>query len=178
MIGPGLRTRLWGAALYLLMAFLLLFYRLLPIAPGAIGWPGPNWLLALTLAWVLRRPEQVPALAIALVALVEDLVLMRPPGLWAAVMLLGAEAARNREARWREQGFMVEWLRVSVLMGAMMLANRVASILFLLPVPPLGMILLQLIATIAAYPVVMLFGRAVLGLRRMDPVEAERLGYR
>ena len=178
MIGPGLRARLWGAALYLLMAFLLLFYRLLPIAPGGIGWPGPNWLLALTLAWVLRRPDQLPAPLIAGVVLVEDLVLMRPPGLWAAVVLLGAEAARKREARWREQGFMVEWLWVSGLMGMMMLANRVASILFLLPVPPLGMVLMQLIATVAAYPVTVLFSRVVLGLRRMGPVEADRLGYR
>lgn len=178
MIGPGLRARLGGAALYLLMAFLLLFYRLLPIAPGSIGWPGPNWLLGLTLAWVLRRPDQLPGPLIAAVVLVEDLVLMRPPGLWAAVMLLGAEAARKREARWREQGFMVEWLRVSGLMGVMMLANRVASILFLLPVPPLGMVLMQLIATVAAYPVTVLFSRVVLGLCRMGPVEADRLGYR
>ncbi len=178
MIGPAARARWTGLALYVLMAFVLLFLRLLPVSPGAIGLPGPNLLLALTLAWMLRRPDQVPALAIAAVTLVEDLVLMRPPGLWAAVVLLGSEAARNREARWREAGFVVEWLRVSMLMGAMMLANRVVSVLFLLPVPPLGMILLQLIATIAAYPAVVLFGRLCLGMRRMSIAEAERLGYR
>lgn len=178
MISPATRARLSGLVLYVLVALVLLFLRLLPVSPGAIGWPGPNWLLALTLAWVLRRPEQVPALAIALVALVEDLVLMRPPGLWAAVMLLGSEAARNREMRWREQGFVVEWLKVSILMGAMMLANRITSALFLLPVPPLGMILLQLIATVAAYPVAVLFGRLCLGMRRMSLAEADRLGYR
>ncbi len=178
MIGPAARARLTGLALYVLMAFILLFLRLLPVSPGAISWPGPNLLLALTLAWVLRRPDQVPALAIALVTLVEDLVLLRPPGLWAAVMLLGSEAARNREARWRELGFVVEWLRVSMLMGAMMLANRTITIMVLLPVPPLGMVLLQLIATIAAYPAVVLFGRLCLGLRRMSMAEADRLGYR
>src|SRR5690606_35781377 len=66
MIGPAARARLTGLALYVLMAFILLFLRLLPVSPGAISWPGPNLLLALTLAWVLRRPDQVPALAIAL----------------------------------------------------------------------------------------------------------------
>lgn len=178
MIGPAARARLTGLALYVLMACILLFLRLLPINPGAIAWPGPNLLLALTLAWVLRRPDQVPASVIALVTLVEDLVLLRPPGLWAAVMLLGSEAARNREARWRELGFVLEWLRVAMLMGAMLLANRIVSVVFLLPVPPLGMMMLQLIATVAAYPAVVLFGRLGLGLRRMSVVEADRLGYR
>lgn len=178
MIGPGLRARLIGLALYLLAGLALLLMRLLPVNPGAIGWPGPDWLMALTLAWVLRRPEQVPAAVIAAVVLVEDLLLMRPPGLGAVLMLLGTEAARNREARWRDQGFMVEWLRVAVLMGGMMLADRVASILFILPVPPLGLAALHLIATVAAYPVVVLFGRLLLGLRPMTTAEAERLGYR
>lgn len=178
MIGLATRARLSGLVLYVLIALVLLFVRLLPVSPGGIGWPGPDWLLALTLAWVLRRPQQVPAFAIALVALVEDLVLLRPPGLWAALMLLGSEAARNREARWREQGFVIEWLKVSMLMGAMMLANRITSALFLLPVPPLGMTLLQLIATAAAYPVAVLFGRLCLGLRRISPAEADRLGHR
>lgn len=178
MIEPATRSRLFGLALYLLAAFVLLLVRLMPIYPGATGWPGPDLLQALTLAWVLRRPDQLPALAIVLAVLVEDLVLMRPPGLWAAVMLLGSEAARNREARWREQGFMVEWMRVSVLMGVMMLAARLVQIVVMMPVPPLGMVLLQLIATIAAYPLTVLAARSLLGLRRMSAAEAERLGWR
>lgn len=178
MMGPASRSRLVGLGLYLLMAFVLLFLRLVPVGSGAIAWPGPDLTLALTMVWIMRRPDQIPALAVAFVALVEDLVLMRPPGLWAAVMLLGSEAARSRKPRWREQGFMVEWVRMSMLMGVMVLAARVAQIVVMLPVPPLGIVLLKLIATIAAYPAVALFGRLVLGLRRMTPAEAERLAYR
>lgn len=178
MIGARPRARLTGLLLYLLAAFILLFLRLMPVAPGTTAWPGPDLFLALTMAWIMRRPDQVPAPAVAVATLVEDLVLLRPPGLWAAIMLLGSEAVRNRGARWREQGFMIEWFQISMVMGLMMLAGRVAQIMVMLPVPPLGMVLLQLIATIAAYPAVVLVGRTVLGLRRISPTEAERLGYR
>ena len=42
-------------------------------------WPGPDLIaVRLTLAWVLRRPDYVPALLIALVVLVEDLLLHAP----------------------------------------------------------------------------------------------------
>lgn len=176
MISPLTRARLAGLATYLLAAFALLFWRLMPVSPGGIGWPGPDLLLALTMMWIMRRPDQLPALAVAITALIEDLVLMRPPGLWAGIMLLGSEAARNRRSRWREHGFMIEWLRVSVLMGMMMLAARIAQIMVMLPVPPLGMVLMQLIATILAYPAVALFGRMIPGLSRVSAAEAERLG--
>lgn len=175
---PATRASLIGLALYLLAALAILFVRLMPVYPGALGWPGPDLLLALTMAWVLRRPDQLPAPVIALAFLVEDLLTMRPPGLWATIALIGTEAARTREARWREQGFLLEWLRVSILTGGMMVADHIIKLLFMLEVPPLGMVLMQMTATAAAYPVVVLAARSILRLRHMSAAEAERLGYR
>lgn len=178
MMEAPTRRRLIGLAVYVSAALLLLFLRLLPLHPGAVSWPGPDLLLALTIAWVLRRPEQVPVLLIAVIFLIEDVLLQRPFGLWAAIVVIGTEAARHREVRWREHAFMVEWLRVSALIVAMTLAVRVAMALFILPLPALGQVMLQLLATIAAYPPVVLAGHFLFGLRRIPPGEADAMGYR
>lgn len=176
MIDRTARRRLTGQALYVAVVLLVLFLRLLPLAPGRVPWPGPDIVLCLTLAWVLRRPDHVPALVIAAVVLAEDLLLTRPIGLWAAIMVIGSEVARGREARWRAQPFVVEWLRVAVLMALMMAAARLAMQVVLLPVPPAGQVILQWLASCAAYPLVVLAGVTLMGLRRASPAEAERMG--
>ncbi|MBB1499300.1 rod shape-determining protein MreD [Paracoccus sp. MC1862] len=167
---PYRHRQLLGLTLYLLASLALIVVALLPLAPGRIGWPGPDWLLALTFAWVLRRPEQVPVLAIAAVMLIADILTLQPPGLGAALAVMATEVARQRQQRWRDQGFLVEWLRVAMLMGLMVLAERVIRTVFLVPptlapLPPPGQDVLRLIATIGAYPLVagML---SALGLRR------------
>ncbi|WP_411837605.1 rod shape-determining protein MreD [Paracoccus sp. ME4] len=167
MIQLPSRAFVLGTLVFLGVAAILLFLRLLPLSTGIMGWPGPDLGLALILAWVLRRPDQISAPAILLVVLVEDLLLMRPPGLWAAIVLLGSEAARLREPRWRDQPFMVEWLRVAVLIGAMMLGYRLVLVLFLLPVSALGQVILQFLATALAYPLVVFGARWLIGLRRV-----------
>lgn len=175
---PQLRDILGGAALYVFCFLVFLFLRILPLNIGFMGWPGPDLVLCLTFAWVLRRPERLPALLIALMFLIEDILLMRPIGLWAAIVLVGTEAARLREVRWRDQPFMVEWVRVGLLIGAMMLGYRVVQILFLLPVPGLGQVILQFIATLAAYPLVVAMAHWLFGLRRVSPAEADMIRYR
>ncbi|MBM3604897.1 MAG: rod shape-determining protein MreD [Alphaproteobacteria bacterium] len=156
-----------GTGLFLLVTWLLLFMRLLPLSAGVTGWPGPDLGLALILAWMLRRPDQLGAPVIVLVVLIEDVLLMRPLGLWTAVVLIGSEAARVREPRWRDQPFMVEWLRVAVLIGLMMLGYRFVQVLAVLPVAALGQVILQFLATVAAYPLVVFAARWLVGLRRM-----------
>ncbi|TGN67593.1 rod shape-determining protein MreD [Paracoccus liaowanqingii] len=166
MIQIPTRSLVLGSLVFLGAAWALLFIRLLPLSEGIMGWPGPDLGLALILAWVLRRPDQLAAAVIVLAVLVEDLLLMRPLGLWAAVVLIGLEAARLREPRWRDQPFMVEWLRVGILIGGMMLGYRLMQILFLLPVAALGQVILQYLATVMAYPLVVFAARWLLGLRR------------
>lgn len=178
MIDPARGRRLWGLTGYVGISLAILIVALLPLAPGRVGWPGPDLLTALTLAWVLRRPEQVPVLVIAALALTADVLLMRPIGLGAVILVVGSEAARLREHRWREQRFLVEWLGVGTLMGAMMLADRVLRTILavpqtLAPMPPLGQDLLRLIATVAAYPLVVWLARTLVGLRRAAPGETE-----
>lgn len=168
--GPRGR-RLIGQALFVLLFLILLFLRLMPLTPGRAGWPGPDLGLCLTLVWVLRRPEQAPVALIALLFLVEDVLLWKPLGLWTAIVVLGSEAARRREHRWRELPFMVEWARVAMLVAVMILANRIVLALFFHPLPALGPALLQYIATVAAYPLVAGVLHWPLGLSR-TPTES------
>lgn len=178
MIDQVRNGRYTQMALYALLVLALLLLRLLPLSPGATRWPGPDLTLCLTFVWVLRRPDQIPALLIAVVFLVEDLMLLRPIGLWAAFVVLASEAARIREQRWREQSFMIEWFRVSILIALMMFGYRIALAIFFLPLPSFGQMMMQLIATVMAYPVVALAARWILGLTRLDITEAEIMRHR
>lgn len=172
------QRRLIAMLVYTGLALAFLVARLVPLAPGSVGWPGPDLTLCLTFFWVLRRPDQLPALLIAAVFLLGDILLLRPLGLWSAIAVMATEAARSREPRWREHRFLVEWLRVTILMALMVLAYRFAAAIFFVPLPSLGQVILQLIATSAAYPFVALAGRWILGVTRPDVVEAEMIRHR
>lgn len=174
MIEGALRQMLAGAALVVLCWLILLFLRLLPLFGSLTGWPGPDLGLCLIFAWLLRRPDQIPALLIVALVLVEDVMLLRPLGLWTLMVLLASEAVRHR---WRDQPFVVEWLRVSILIGAMLLGYRVVQVVFFLPVPAFWQVVLQFIATVAAYPLVVFAARWLVGLRHATPAEADMMRH-
>lgn len=175
---PGMRKQvLVGTGIFLLCQIAIMFGRLLPLSAGTVNRPGPDLAVCLLLAWMLRRPDQLFAPMIAVMFLLEDILLMRPLGLWTVVVLVASEYARSRESRWRDQPFMVEWLRVSILLGAMMLGYRVVQLVFLLPVPALGNVMLQYISTVGSYPLVVLALRWLIGLRRITAAEAEMMRY-
>jgi len=140
--------------------------------------PGPDLLLCLTLAWVMRRPDYLPVWLIAGVVLVEDLILMRPPGLWTALVVMASEFIRSRVALTRELNFLVEWLLVSGLMVAMLLAYRLVFAMALLPQLPLGFALVQLVWSVLAYPVVVAASRLVLDLHKPATGETDDYGRR
>ncbi len=178
MVDPMTLRRLAGWALYLLIALGLIALRLMPLSGGALTFPGPDLLLAVTLAWVLRRPDEVPMLLIAVALLAEDILLMRPPGLGAALVVVGSEFLRHRESSWRNVPFLGEWALVGAVMAAMLLAGRAIMAITFNTQPPLGQHLLQLLATLLAYPLIVLAARAILGLRRAVPGEVDQLGHR
>jgi rod shape-determining protein MreD len=164
--------------LYVALAVFLLFLRLLPLGSVAGRWPGPDLLLCLTLVWVMRRPDYVPALLIAVVVLLEDMLLMRPPGLWAAMVVLAAEFLRARAALTRELTFAVEWLLVGGVMLAATVGYRLVMALTMLPQVSLGQTLVQALATILCYPVVVVASRAAFGVRKPATGETDAYGRR
>jgi rod shape-determining protein MreD len=157
----------------------LMWLRLLPMGNArAADWPAPDVMLALVAAWVLRRPDHLPPLLIGAVFLIEDLLLQRPPGLWAACAVLMAEFLRSRAALSRELPFPAEWFLVGVTVAATFVLHRVILGVTLTGTPPLGPAAVQLAGTILAYPVVIAVLHLALGLRKPAAGEVDAMGRR
>ncbi|WP_417599668.1 rod shape-determining protein MreD [Pararhodobacter oceanensis] len=164
--------------LFLLIAALSILARILPLSVASDAWPRPDILMALTMAWVLRRPVHVPALAIVLVFLAEDLFLMRPPGLWALLMLVGTEFLRRRQPVVRDMNLLLEWGLVASVMVTLFVANRLGLMIVMTPRPPLDLSLLTLVFTMAAYPLVVLVLQGLLRVRKPATGEVDERGHR
>lgn len=178
-MAEGARDNVWvWRGLFVLAVLAMLFLRILPLRSEAGRLPGPDLLMCLCCAWVLRRPDHLPALLIAGAVLVEDMLLMRPPGLWAALMLAGTEFLRSRAAFSRELTLVSEWVMVSVVMLAMLLAYRFVLALTMLPQPGLGLTLAQFVFSILAYPFVVGVLRVAFGLRKPATGEVDAMGRR
>lgn len=173
-----LGRRLSSALIFVGLAGVLFFFRLLPIDTMPEGLPGPDLLLCLVLAWTIRRPDLLPVWLIGLVMLAADLLLMRPPGLWALLVVLATEWLRRRERRLRSIGFGLELVLVAAVSSVLVAADWFILSAFLVVQLPLWTQLTEVPVTLAAYPLVALFCRQVLGLRRRPVVEGFGRGAR
>lgn len=145
--------RLWGyRALYAGAVLAIVLVLLLPIRLEAGRLPGPDLILALTVAWAMRRADHLPLLELAAVMLAVDLLLMRPPGLMAALTIVAVEVIRARADQWRDLTLPVEWLIGAAIVAGVLVANAVILAIFLVPQPTLGQVLIRLILTAAAIP--------------------------
>ncbi len=178
MVDPIVASRLGHRLFFAGLAALILIVRILPLNAVPARFPGPDLILCLTLVWVQRRPDYVPALLIAGVLLVDDLLSMRPPGLWTLIVLLGTEYLRSRETTLRDIPFALEWLIAGAVITAMTVVNGLLLALFLVPQAGPGLTALHAVATIAAYPLVVLATIFAFGLRKAAPGEVDALGHR
>ncbi len=178
MIG-GVRNSIWlYRAAFVAIALALLFLKILPLGSVAGDWPGPDLMLCLMLAWVTQRPDHLPALLIALVVLAEDMILMRPPGLWAALVVLATEFLRARSALTRELGFAAEWLLIAGVMIAMLLAYRLIFAVAFMAQPGFGFAFAQTVGSIVMYPVIVWVLRVAFNLRKPSTGEVDAMGRR
>lgn len=114
----------------------------------------PDLFYALSIAWIIRQDRSANMPLVVGMALLADIVLMKPIGLGALMMLVTSEVARNNARVLRDHGLLLEWLVVSIGFGAMMLVQN--FMLFWafsdrLSFSAIGQILL---ATILCYPFV------------------------
>lgn len=159
------------ALVFLLLCSLVVLVKLLPLDAQRDGLPAPDLVFALVFAWILRRPDLLPLGLIVLVVFAEDLLLMQPPGLWTAIVVLVTEALRRRHKRLRTLSLTGEiGLFVGVLTAAIGLNWLILALTFA-DQPGLGAQLLRMPVTVAVYPLVLLLCTGALGLRRRTVAE-------
>ncbi|SES00830.1 rod shape-determining protein MreD [Tranquillimonas rosea] len=178
-MGDAVSTqRLVYQCLFAAVAALLIFVQILPFRIGARNVPGPDLIVLLCFAWVLRRPDYVPMLLVAAVVFAADLLLLRPPGLWAALTVLGLEFLRSREQFSRDLPFLLEWAMVAGVLAAMTLARSLLMAIAFLDQPPIMLYVMQMTVSILSYPIAVLVSRHVLGVGKVAPGEVDALGHR
>lgn len=172
-------SRLWlMRGLYVWIAITIVFLHLLPLETVPRTWAAPDFLITVTFAWAMSRPEYTPVLFVGAVTLFADFMLQRPPGLMAALIVLGADMLSRRAQANRDMPYLLEWFTVAAAMLTVMISYRVILVVFFLPPPPLGLTLMQTALSIAVYPTVVLVSNVLLGVRRPAPGEVDALGHR
>lgn len=171
--------RLWAMrASFALLVLGILFFQLLPLETTPRRWAGPDLVLGFAFAWALRRPEYTPLLMIAGLFLLADLLLGRPPGLYAALALIAFNKLAGRSQSLRAMPFSVEWISVSIAFIAVMLGHRLILSLLLVDPPGAGLLLSQLAMSVLTYPLIALLSRYAFGLRAVGLGEVNALGQR
>ncbi|QFU08692.1 hypothetical protein PARPLA_02700 [Rhodobacteraceae bacterium THAF1] len=173
MVDPVTLRRASYRMLLLAIAAVFLFVRILPFHDSGGRLPAPDLLTVLAFAWVLRRPEYVPTWLIACIALMADILFMRPLGLWALITVMGVEFLRNRSELTDQQPFPVEWMLVGGTLTAMYVAQALVMGVFVIPQPAFGATLLELLATVAVYPLVVVVTVFLFGVRVPSPTERD-----
>ena len=178
-MAEALTTRRWAyRTLDVLVSIVVIGVGLLPLGDGTAGLPGPDLAVVIAYAWVLRRPDYVPPLLLALVILLADAFALRPLGLWAGLVVVGAEFLRTREALLRDLPFLAEWALVTVVLLAISLLYWAILTVFIVVQPGLGQLLLKALASALVYPLFVVVSATVFGLRRVAPGEVDALGHR
>ncbi|MGB7242542.1 MAG: rod shape-determining protein MreD [Sulfitobacter sp.] len=171
--------RLWGMrAGFAVIVLVILFFHLLPLETTPRRWAAPDLLLAFACAWSLRRPEYIPASLLALLFLLSDMLLQRPPGLWAVLALIGCENLKGRARGLRDGSFTAEWLTVAAIIVAIALANRLLLTIFFVPLPNFALVLFQLAMTLLFYPLVVAVSHWGMGVRKSAPGDLDARGGR
>ncbi|WP_163846857.1 rod shape-determining protein MreD [Pseudooceanicola aestuarii] len=171
-------TRIWTLrAVFALLICGVLLAGILPLDTVPPKWAGPDLVLALTLAWTIRRPELVPAPLVGAALLLADLILLRPPGLYAAIGVLACEMLKRRSRGLRELPFPAEWAMASVAVAMVLIGYQLALAVFFIGPLQLKLALIQAIATILAYPLTTGALR-LFGLRKAARGEVDALGHR
>ena len=172
-------ARLWIMRTgFVVLAMIILFFHLLPLETTPRWFAGPDILLAFACAWCIRRPDYVPMPVLAVIFLLADLLLQRPPGLWAMLALLGCENLKSQGRSLRDSNFLAEMISVSIVIFGIMLANRIILAIALVDLPGWGLSLSEAGMTLVFYPVVVAISHWLMGVRKMAPGDLDALGQR
>lgn len=167
-----------GRSIYLGLVFAVIFIQLLPLDQRPTLFSPPDVLLALTLVWVARRPDFVPFVMIGFVFFLADLLFQRPPGLFAALVVIASEVIRSRARTLREMTILGEFGMIAIAVIVIALVNRAVLAMVLAPQVSQVQVILHILATLVAIPFVMGVAQFIFGVRRPVPGQFETKGLR
>jgi rod shape-determining protein MreD len=172
-------TQVWiNRGVFVLLAFIIVVAQLAPLDMRPAVWAAPDILLAITLVWVARSPQYLPVFVVAALFLMTDLLFQRPPGLWAALVVILTETLRRQNREIRTMPLLVEWGTITIGIGAITVINRLILAIVMVPQAPLGLTLIQMITTIAIYPLIVFAAHIVFGVTRSAPGQVGSRGQR
>jgi len=178
-MAKGIWAQIWlGRLFYLGSMLVLIFLSLVPVGFQPSRGAGPDLAFGLTAAVMFRRPDMLPVLLVAGIFLLMDMLGQRPPGLWAAIMVLAFEFTRLQEYRFRELSFLLEWMFVGAILLIALLAERVVLMLSMVPQVGFAQVALNYLISVVFYPLVVGFCVFVLRIRKLSPQEAVQYGHR
>ena len=178
MVDPLTLDRWAYRLLYVGLAAAMVFVLILPLETRPNRLPGPDWMICLTFSWLQRRPDYLPPWLIASVFLMLDMLLMRPPGLLTALMLIAAEFLRARQQVSVETAFGAEWLLTTGVIATVFLAEGTMLALFAVPEADFARLTVEAVMTVLAYPLAVVVSRFGFAVRRVTPgdLDPRRLG--
>lgn len=138
---------------YLAIVALVVLLQTLPVQSLPYPFVPADVPLAITLAWIMRRPDVMSPIVITLAFLFADTILQRPPGLWTLIVLCASIFLRMRTRGRKEVLFIYEWFIISLVIGVSFLTQYFALMFTFLPVPDLQPYLVQVLLSILIYPI-------------------------
>ena len=158
--------------IYFCIGLLIIFFQILPLQTTPQTWSGPNILLVFFAANVSKRPEFTSSFLIASIFLIEDFFLMRPPGLMSALTVLGFYFLKRKFQNQEVNSFIFGWGSVAACLTIILLLYYFISVLLFIPSAGFKLTLMELVMTLALYPIFSILIRSVV---KLNLTEAEKI---
>ena len=157
---------------YFCIGLLIIFFQILPLQTTPQAWSGPNVLLVFFAAIVTKRPEFTSSFLVASIFLIEDFFLMRPPGLMSSLTVLGFYFLKRKFRHQEGNSLLSSWGLVITCLTIILLLYYFISILLFIPSAGFRLTLMELIVTLAVYPV---FSVLIGSFDKFDPADTENI---
>ncbi len=157
---------------YFCIGLLIIFFQILPLQTTPQAWSGPNVLLVFFAAIVTKRPEFTSSFLVASIFLIEDFFLMRPPGLMSSLTVLSFYFLKRKFQYQEGNSLLFGWGSVTACLTIILLLYYFISILLFIPSAGFRLTLMELIVTLALYPV---FSVLIGSFDKFDPADTENI---
>ena len=158
--------------LYFCIGLLIIFFQILPLQTTPQSWSGPNVLLVFFAALVIKRPEFTSSLLIAVVFLIEDFFLMRPPGLMSSLTVLGLYILKRKFQNQEDTSLVFVWGNVAICLTLILLICYFVLKLLFIPSAGLRLTIMEITVTLAIYPI---FSILVGSFDNLEATETEKI---